>query len=77
MYLHCSRVWRWNSLKTHPGIVSETEKEYVRNHLDEVNARLREQGKREIDPADPEVAERYGLQQEPVEAEIVAERPEA
>ena len=77
MYLHCSRVRRWNSLKTHPGIVSVTENEYVRNHLDEVNARLREQGKREIDPADPEVAERYGLQQDPVEAEIVAERPEA
>jgi hypothetical protein len=45
----------------HRGTISEAEKEYVKNHLDEVNARLREQGKRQIDPNDPNMAERYGL----------------
>jgi hypothetical protein len=49
---------------------------YVRNHLDEVNPRLRAQGKREIDLTDREMAERYGLVQEPVEAEVVEERPD-
>ena len=35
--------------------------ELVRDHLDEVNERLRGQGIREIDAGDPEMAERYGL----------------
>ena len=45
----------------HRGTISEAEKAYVRDHLDEVNERLRGQGIREIDPNDPEMAERYGL----------------
>jgi hypothetical protein len=45
----------------HPGTISEAEKAYVRDHLDDVNARLREKGMRELDPTDPETAERYGL----------------
>jgi hypothetical protein len=62
--------------KPHPGRITEGERVYVRDHLDEVNARLREQGRREIDPADPLMAERYGLQEEPVEeAEVIEETP--
>ena len=45
----------------HRGTVSEGEKEFVRKNLDEVNRRLREQGKREIDPNDPRMASRYGF----------------
>ena len=45
----------------HRGLISEAERAYVREHLEEVNARLREQGLREIDPTDPGMAERYGL----------------
>lgn len=45
----------------HRGTISEAEKEYVRNNLAEVNARLRANDQREIDPNDPEMAERYGL----------------
>jgi hypothetical protein len=45
----------------HRGLISEAERAYVREHLEEVNARLREQGMREIDPTDPGMAERYGL----------------
>ena len=45
----------------HRGSISEDEKVYVREHLDEVNARLREKGMREIDPSNPKLAERYGL----------------
>jgi hypothetical protein len=60
----------------HAGRVSPAEQKYVREHLDEVNARLREQGIREIDPTDPDMAERYGLVQEPIEeAEVIEERP--
>jgi hypothetical protein len=67
----------------HRGIVSEEEAKYVREHLDEVNARLRENNQRQIDPTDPRMAERYGLTQvlvdEPEEtveeAELVAEEP--
>jgi hypothetical protein len=45
----------------HRGLISEAERAYVREHLEEVNARLREQGMREIVPTDPEMVERYGL----------------
>lgn len=45
----------------HPGRITEAEKAYVRDHLDEVNARLRSQGRREINPNDPMMAERYRL----------------
>ena len=54
------------------------ERAYVRDHLDEVNERLRQQGQREIDPTDPEVAARYGLTTEPVaDAEVIDEQPPA
>src|SRR5215212_157812 len=60
----------------HPGRITDGERAYVRDHLDEVNARLRQQGQREIDPADPTMAERYGLRTEPIEdAEVIEERP--
>jgi hypothetical protein len=45
----------------HRGRATRAEQEYVRAHLDEVNARLREDGMREIDPDDPKMAKRYGL----------------
>src|SRR5947209_6632320 len=45
----------------HRGMVSDGEKEYVRNNLGVVNNRLREQGYREIDPSDPRMAARYGF----------------
>ncbi len=50
----------------HPGRITDAEKAYVRDHLDEVNERLRTQGRREIDPNDPMMAERYGLETPPV-----------
>jgi hypothetical protein len=49
----------------HRGRITDAEKEYVRNNLDEVNRRLRDKGMREIDPSDPEMAERYGLTPQP------------
>ena len=45
----------------HRGLISQAEKDYVREHLEEVNTRLREKGVREIDPSDPKLADRYGL----------------
>lgn len=45
--------------KPHRGTISEAEKEYVRNNLDEVNRRNREQGFPEIDLNDPRTAARY------------------
>jgi hypothetical protein len=45
----------------HRGRITEAEKEIVRGNLDKINRRLRESGKREIDPDDPEMKQRYGL----------------
>ena len=45
----------------HRGRITDAEKEYVRNNLRKVNARLDRNGYRTIDPNDPEMAERYGL----------------
>ena len=45
----------------HRGRITEAEKRIVRENLEEVNRRLREKGKREIDPNDPVMKERYGL----------------
>jgi len=45
----------------HRGRITEEEKRIVRERLDEVNARLRERGQREIDPKDPEMRKRYGF----------------
>jgi len=46
----------------HRGRVSPEEAAYVREHFDEVNKRLSEQGMRMIDPADPKMKDRYGLE---------------
>jgi hypothetical protein len=45
----------------HRGRITDAEKELVRNNLEKINKRLRESGKREIDPNDPGMRERYGL----------------
>jgi len=45
----------------HRGRITDAEKAYVQQNLAEVNRRLREKNMREIDPTDPEMAERYGL----------------
>src|SRR3712207_4057298 len=45
----------------HRGRITDAEKEYVRDNLRKVNARLDREGYRTIDPNDPEMAERYGL----------------
>ncbi|MGX7672096.1 hypothetical protein [Plantactinospora sp. DSM 117369] len=47
--------------KPHRGRVTEEEARLVRDHLDEVNKRLADEGIRQIDPADPEHAARYGF----------------
>jgi len=38
----------------HPGRISETEKEYVRANLEEVNARRQQHEQQELDPDNPE-----------------------
>ena len=48
--------------KPHRGAVTDAEKQTVREHLAEVNKRLAADGMRTIDPADPDHAERYGLE---------------
>jgi hypothetical protein len=45
----------------HKGRIREKEKEYVRENLSEVNARLERDGYRTIDPEDPDMAQRYEL----------------
>jgi hypothetical protein len=45
----------------HRGRITEAEKQIVREHLEEVNRRLEQQGLRKIDPADPDMQKRYGL----------------
>lgn len=45
----------------HRGRITDAEKEYVQQNLEEVNARLERDGLRTIDPNDPDMAERYGL----------------
>jgi hypothetical protein len=47
--------------KPHKGKVTDTEKQLVRDHLDEINTRLAGQGIRTISTADPDHVERYGL----------------
>ena len=48
----------------HRGRITEAEKAYVREHLDQVNRRLRGKGMRTIDPADPTMGERYGVSEQ-------------
>lgn len=47
--------------KPHRGRITDAEKQIVREHLDEVNQRLSQQGLRTIDPSDAEMQKRYGL----------------
>lgn len=47
--------------KPHRGRTTEEEAQLVREHLDEINKRLADEGIRQIDPADPEHAARYGF----------------
>ena len=49
--------------KPHKGKITDTEKQLVGDHLDEINERLAGQGLRTISLTDPEHVERYGLQQ--------------
>ena len=49
--------------KPHKGKITDTEKQLVRDHLDEINERLADQGLRTISLTDPEHVERYGLQE--------------
>jgi len=48
--------------KPHKGKITDTEKQLVNDHLDEINERLAAQGLRTISLSDPEHVERYGLQ---------------
>lgn len=48
--------------KPHRGAVTDAEKQMVREHLAEINERLAADDMRTIDPADPDHAERYGLE---------------
>ena len=61
--------------KPHRGTISEAEKAYVRDNLDEVNRRNREQGHPEIDPNDSRMAARYGFEP-PVNGSATPERTE-
>ena len=47
--------------KPHRGRTTDEEAQLVRDHLDEINKRLADEGLRQIDPADPEHAARYGF----------------
>jgi hypothetical protein len=49
--------------KPHKGKVTDTEKQLVREHLDQINQRLAAEGQRTISVADPDHVERYGLQE--------------
>jgi hypothetical protein len=49
--------------KPHKGKITDTEKQLVHDHLDEINDRLAEQGLRTISLTEPEHVERYGLQE--------------
>lgn len=49
--------------KPHKGKITDTEKQLVRDHLDEINQRLAARGLRMISLTDQEHVERYGLQE--------------
>jgi len=49
--------------KPHKGKTTDTEKQLVRAHLDEINERLAAQNLRTISLADPDHVERYGLEE--------------
>lgn len=56
--------------KPHKGKTTDTEKQLVHDHLDEINERLSAEGIRTISLDDPEHVERYGLE------DLVAGEPE-
>lgn len=47
--------------RPHRGRISDEEAAFVREHLDEINERLRREGKRLIDPSNKEHKEQYGF----------------
>ena len=47
--------------KPHRGRITDEEAQLVRDHLDEINKRLADEGLRQIDPTDPEHTARYGF----------------
>lgn len=47
--------------KPHRGKITDGEALLVREHLDEINKRLADEGMRQIDPTDPEHIARYGF----------------
>jgi len=49
--------------KPHKGKITDTERQLVRDHFDEINNRLVRQGLRAISLGDPDHVERYGLEQ--------------
>ncbi|HLK74225.1 MAG TPA: hypothetical protein VKU77_11330 [Streptosporangiaceae bacterium] len=63
--------------KPHKGKVTDTEKQLVRDHLDEINQRLAGQGLRTISAADPDHVERYGLQDRTAELDFDLEEERA
>jgi hypothetical protein len=63
--------------KPHKGKVTDTEKQLVRDHLDEINQRLAGQGIRTISLADPDHVERYDLQGRTAELEFDMEEESA
>ena len=63
--------------KPHKGKVTDTEKQLIRDHLDEINQRLAGQGLRTISLTDPDHVERYGLQGRTAELEFDMEEESA
>jgi hypothetical protein len=67
--------------KPHKGKITDAEKKLVREHLDEINARLAAQGLRTINVADPDHIERYGLdelaRERTAELEVDTEDPDS
>jgi hypothetical protein len=47
--------------RPHRGRITDAEKVLVRDNLNRINARLRSEAQREIDPSDATLKERYGL----------------
>ena len=47
--------------KPHRGKTTDEEAQLVRDHLEEINQRLAGEGLRQVDPADPDHAMRYGF----------------
>jgi hypothetical protein len=63
--------------KPHKGKVTDTEKQLVRDHLDQINQRLAGQGIRTISLADPDHVERYSLNGHTAELEFDMEEESA